>query len=340
MADPGTIFEIPQFEYTKPDGEKRTRLEMDQWLREQYPRPHWLRIRANKDFRLPKPISWDMKEIVLRHWILDEMVRCGLITGDVLGINASNSNDESELRQFTQKLSVFIQSGQAVQPQNSEGVDMSQFTPPPPPTMGAPTANAQNSNPSSFTPPGPPGPPGPPVPAGPAFVAPPPPTGSVPPTNYPSTPPSPPSFPPQAVQPPVSAPPTGTPPVTAAPQEERRGRRPKVQTQPNVPAPALVSPQTPTPSPSFTPPQFTPPTIGAVATSPAAVPDLGELIKKLDELSAVVKSLSKDNAILNYKLDIACLALSIVGRTVTQRPGTADVESWLKELGITGPKAP
>lgn len=209
MSDSGGI---PEIQYNHPDGNRRSRVEMDQWLREKLPKVHWLRIIASRTFGLPKQVSWDMREIVLRHWLLDELVRRQLIEGDQLGVNATTSNDENELRQFTQRLAAFIQMGQAVQPQHAEGVDMNGYTPPPPPVMGGAPQQQPNGQPAAY-PPGPPQPPGPPpgVPqmAGPPQGYPQPPQPPGPPQQYAQPPQAPPPGPPMG--PPGYAPPPGVP---------------------------------------------------------------------------------------------------------------------------------
>lgn len=320
MSD--TITEIPPFDYLKEDGTKRSRIEMEKWLREKYPRIHWLRIRANKDLGLPKQISWDMKEIVLRHWMLDEMIRREYITGDVLGVNGTQSNDDSEIRQFIQRLAAMIHSGNAVQPQYTEGVDMSNFTPPPPPSMGN-VEQAQGSGPT-FKPP--------PAPTGPAYAAPP---------SVMTSPPGPPA---------ISMPP---PEASSGPKRGRRPAQPIAPAVTNAPDPEV--PQVT----NFVPPvgtqQFVPPpsvAIGHVSPANGVAPEaasadvaemkslVASLTKEVSGLTAAIKSLAKDNAILNYKLDVSAVALSVIGRTMTQRPGAADVEAWLGEMGIKIPKAP
>ena len=181
MGAPETL---PDLQYQKPDGSPFTRLEMEQQMRDVWPKVYWLRIKANKIYGLPKQPSFDMKEAVLRHWVLDEMARRGQIVGDQVGVNVQSYNDDNEQRQFIQRLTAMIQAGQAFAPKEGEGVDMSnlpqqppvpangqmapqQFAPPAPP-MGVPQNYAPPAGPPGFAPPAPPfAPPGmaPPPPA-------------------------------------------------------------------------------------------------------------------------------------------------------------------------------
>jgi hypothetical protein len=309
MADPNTVTEIPPFEYDS-NGKPRTRLEMEQWLRDKYPKIHWLRIRANKDLGLPKQISWDMKEIVLRHWMLDEMVRRKYILGDVLGVNSTQSNDEAETRQFIQRLASMIQAGNAIQPQYSEGVDMTTFQPPPPPTMGVPVGDKPTTQTTQVGTP-------PPLPPPPTF--------------------------PQAGKAPVVLPtPPGAGPAAEA-TPAKRGRRPSKAV--DTTATEIVE------MPAKAENVFVPPSVNVVPMASPFSPapthsavthtEIGADVKKeIDDLRAVINGLKKDNLALNYKLDVACVALAVLGRTMTGKPGTASVESWLGELGVKLPEIP
>ncbi len=167
---------IPELDYRHPDGRLLTRLEMDQEIRAKWPKIHWLRIRANTAYGLNKHACHGMTEIVLRHWTLDEMVRRGQIIGDQVGISLSNYEDETEKRQFTQRLAAMIHAGQAITPKEGEGVDMSNMpqVPPPPVMTNGQTPFApppMGPVPAGYQPPaGPPGgfqPPAPPFAAGP-----------------------------------------------------------------------------------------------------------------------------------------------------------------------------
>lgn len=281
--------EIPELQCNHPDGTKKSRMEMDQWLRKEVPKVHWLRIIACRTLGLPKQASWAMPEIVLRHWFLDELLRRQAITGDLLGVSATAFSDENELRQFTQRLTALIQAGHAVQPQHAEGVDMNGYTPPPPPVMGGvPQQNGQNGQ--QAYPPGPPQPPGPPgVPMGPPqqqYAQPPQPPGPPgPPQQYaqPPQPPGPPGPPmqqqsyapppgvPMQPQPPMSGPPQPPAPIGppgAPPQQAggRGGRKAKQDgASQGAPPAAPVPPMGPPGAPqgNFAPQGFQPAPVGA-----------------------------------------------------------------------------
>ncbi len=264
MSDSGGI---PELQCSHPDGRPRTRLEMDEWLRKEIPKVFWLRIHACRTLGLPKQISWDMREVVLRHWILDELIRRQLIVGDQLGVNQNASNDESELRQFTQRLAALLQTGQAIQPRHTEGIDMNGYTPPPPPMGGVPQQPQQ----TAYTQP-PPAPPGPPMGPGGYPSAPPGPPPGPPQYQQPQQPPSPPAGPPGYAPPPAGVP-MGPPPMQAgpapmgppaagppAPPGGRRGKRADAPQQQMAPPPAgPVPPMNPGAPQGFAP-------VGAVPT--------------------------------------------------------------------------
>lgn len=356
MAEPGGI---PDLSYCHLDGTPRTRLEMEQWLRSEVPKVHWLRIIANRIFHLPKQISWDMREIVLKHWLLDEMVRQRFITGDVLGINSNASNDESELRQFTQKLVALIQSGQAVQPQHSEGIDMTSYTPPPP-SLGITTPNGQPNTPPSFS-----SPPGPPM------------APSMPQYQQAPTPPTLPSYSPSS--PPISAPPMNGPPMgppTSPPNvpapiaPPRRGRPPKdpsaVQQQvapSSTPAQALTAPpgfsptvmpapQSQQESPRYAVPMPNIPGINTGGFAPLPVPttsaqvlpttapasELFKFEQKLDQLLNINKQQAEDIISLKRKVEIASMVTTILVRSIYHKEGSSDAAGLLAELGSPVPQ--
>ncbi len=362
MDEPSSI---PALNYCHPDGTPRTRLEMEQWLRSEVPKVHWLRIIANRIFQLPKQISWDMREIVLKHWLLDEMIRQRFITGDVLGINSNDSNNESELRQFTQKLVALIQSGQAVQPQHSEGIDMTSFTPPPP-SMG-PQPNGQPNMPSPMS--MPPGPPMAPVMPQQYQQAPAPPMAG--PSGY-GPPPGPPMSAPPMNGPPMGPPSSPPPGVAAAPTAPRRGRPPKDPSAHATPTPTVpqagppgytpVAPAQPqvTMSPS-TPPGFTAVTMPAVVSMPSVAgtfaplpaqvvqtPELSiksdqkaELLKleqKIDQLIELNKKQSTEVASLTRKVEMTSMVATILVRSIYQKAGSPDVAVLLAELGSPVPQ--
>jgi hypothetical protein len=350
---------IPAFQCSHPDGKPRTRIEMDQWIRKEVPKVHWLRIHASRTLGLPKQISWDMREIVLRHWILDEMLRRQLITGDSLGVNATVSNDEGELRQFTQRLAALIQTGHAIQPTNGEGIDMNGYTPPPPPVMGG--APAQQT----AYPPGPPAPPGVPM-APPGYQAGPPQYAGPPqgPPQYQAGPPQPPQGPPPGV--PMAPPPMGPPgappagpPQAAAPGPGRRAKRADAPAQaapPAAPVPPMGAPPGPPAPQGFAPAGYAAPAAPAGFAPPApayqqapqpAAPvqqqvaptvDLSVVLQKLDQLAAAVAQLTTNNAALSKKVEMLSMINTILGRGMYQKQGTADAAGFLTELGIPLPQ--
>jgi hypothetical protein len=367
MSDSGGI---PELQYQHPDGKPRTRLEMDQWLRKEVPKIHWLRIHASRTFSLPKQISWDMREIVLRHWVLDEMLRRQLITGDQLGVNATTSNDEGEIRQFTQRLAALIQAGQAVQPQNAEGIDMNGYTPPPPPVMGgSPQAAPQGYGP----PPGPPGPPGVPMgppgyqpqqaapPGPPQFQPPPGPPQAAP--QYAPPPSGVPMGPPQ-MQPPPMGPPQGPPAGPPAPTHGRRARKeaapqaappaapvpqmgptgapqgfaPAGYAQPQAPqvAPPQYAPQVPQAAPQFQP-SLQPQAMQAPQPQAPSI-DLSALTQKLDQALGAIQQLAASNAALSKKVEILSMINTVFVRGLYQKQGTPDASGLLTELGVALPQ--
>lgn len=356
---------IPGMQYAHPDGTRKSRLEMDQWLRKEIPKVHWLRIHACRTFGLSKQISFDMREICLRHWILDEMVRRNFIAGDLLGVNTNSSNDEGELRQFTQRLTAMIQAGLAVQPQHAEGVDMNGYTPPPPPVpMGPPAAPAA---PGPSYPPGPPGPPqqqyqppGPPVqsyPPGPPAPPAGPPPGPPAPQYAPPAPMGPPSYAPPPASVPTAPPPMAAPPAPmgppAAPAAPRRGRRP-AEAAPVAPPPAApMPPGAPAP---FAPAGFAPapqgyappPPAAPMMQAPVAPPqqvqemapevDLTPVLQRLDALAAQNTALQQQNMALTKKVEMLSMVTTVVCRGIYQKQGNADVAAFLTELGIPLPQ--
>lgn len=367
MADTGGI---PELLYAHPDGRPRTRLEMDQWLRSEVPKVHWLRIIAARVFSLPKQVSWDMREIVLKHWLLDEMIRRQVITGDQIGVNANSSNDEGELRQFTQRLANFIQLGQAVSPQNAEGVDMSGYQPPPPPHMGGQPPAPPNGQYAG--PPGPPPPPPPPQGPPQGYAQPPQPQQQyappMPPQQQYQQPPAPPMMAPPGYAPPPPAgpqmqgPPMGPPPGVpqgAPPQHPAatttgRSRRtkeqvaaaggppapPQQQQLPMSPPPGAPQGFIPAPQPGMAPPLPQQPFAPAPAPSPVQAPqyaappvsaNLGALETQVAALTALVQELLR-----KQKLD--SMLLTIVARAIYQKQGSGDAAAFLTELGMPLPQ--
>src|SRR5687767_12628994 len=122
-------------QYQKQDGSRFTRVEMEQQIRETWSKLYTKKIRSSKDFGLDKKPAMDMPAGFLIHWMLDEMIRRGLIDGDLAGVNVNNYTDQNEKQHLSQRVQALVQSGQALSPKQGEGFDMTQFPAPPPPPM-------------------------------------------------------------------------------------------------------------------------------------------------------------------------------------------------------------
>lgn len=336
VAQPGSI---PDLKYAKADGTLFERIEMEKQMRETWPKVHWLRIKANKIYGLQRQAAWGMLEPVLRHWVLDEMVRRGQVSGDILGVNVQSHEDENEQRQFVQRLVALVQAGKALIPQEGEGIDMSQFPPNPTPPGPAPNGSGQ---PQSYSPPQPPPtqiPPGygtqaaPPMPQHP---------------QYPTPPPSsfgPPGFQPQGVPQPPAPP---TPPVAGAPapgpgrgRGRGRGGAPETAVQP-APTPAAQVPPMAAPAPAPAPipsapiaaaPAWAPlPAPPAPTGQAAPIPSDGSA-QKIERLSIQIAELSAMVTALSQKIDLASRVATVVGRAMFQKDGELDAGLFLKEIG-------
>ena len=340
MAESTTI---PELVCIHPDGSKRSRLEMDLWIRENCPKVHWLRIISSRTYGLAKQYTFDMKEIVLRHWLLDELVRRGHIHGDMVGVNPQTHNDETEARQFTQRLMVLVQNGQACQPKSEEGIDMTAFNAPPPPVL------TPNGTPSSTAPATPAGPSFGPAPGAPTML----PSMSGPPQNF-------------APAPSPSGPAPSVPTPAASNRAQRRGSQRGANSEPPVAVPP-ASPVPPVEVPVTAPLMPPVPVVGVVApmpvptmntpniplpnvSMPGAVSVAGNdksidfLKEKVSNLGDAVDKLMGGTAVsidgikeLNRKIDQLSMAMTILSRAIYQKQGTADLEEWLKELGFTLP---
>lgn len=219
--------------FKNADGSKLTRIEMEQQIRQVWVQRSVKKLRAGMEYGLPNKQAQDLKPAPLLHWLLDEMVRKGQITGPLLDVNPYNG-DGNEEEQLIQRLTALIEQGHALKPDNSEGLSMS--TPfPAPPAPG-----------QIWAPPAPPGhAPPPPPPPGPAAYAPPPQMSTFGPP--PGAPPAPVGFAPPPPPPGAPmAPPTmmGAPPAEA-PKAGRRGRPPGST---NAPAQAPASMAMPIPN--------------------------------------------------------------------------------------------
>lgn len=373
MSDSGGV---PELQCLRPDGRPRTRLEMDEWLRKEVPKPHWLRIHASKTLGLPKQIAWDMKEILLRHWILDELIRRQLIVGDLLGVNQNAHNDEAELRQFSQRLMALLQAGLAVQPRHGEGIDdMNGYTPPPPPMGGVPQQPQQTAYQGPPTPPGPPGPPMGGYPSAPPG-----------PPQFQQQPPGPPPGPPGYAPPPAGVPmapppmqsgpaPMGPPVGPPAPTGGRRGKRadaPQQMMPPTGPVPPMNpgvpqgfapvgAPQAPQ---GFAPQIMSNPMVpgvqgvpqGGMASTlaqpsqtfqqaPAPQPqqqapqvDLSSIHTKLDQVLNHLNSLAARNAVLERNVALLSTVVVLVARSMFQKQGAMDATTFLTEFEIPLPQ--
>lgn len=367
---------IPELEYQKPDGSLLTRLEMEQQMRSVWPKIHWIRIKANKIYGLPKQAAFDMREVVLRHWTLDEMTRRGQVVGDIAGVDAQTYNDDAVTRQFIQRLQYLIQTGQAITPQEGEGIDMSNFVPPPPP-MGAPNMGPPNGQPQqmAFQPPvqGPPQGYAPPMPGAMPPTAPPqpqmpaaPPHGFAPPAQPQGyAPPMPGAGMPQMPQTPVPPMP-GAPPQQQAAPAQGGGRRkrgggdaapqqaapvPPMPSGPPGAPPQNFAPQGPPQGPQgFAPPPpqgFAPqPPQGFAPQPPPAAPQMQAQApaedpatqKKLDQILANQNQIIAGQSKLVQEWAILQAGLATWLRATYQRPGAPDLKATLTELGIQFPQ--
>lgn len=211
---------------TQSNGDLFHRLEMEQQLREKIETVHERRLLAIEPYGLEHKVAYDMKPVTVTHWILDEMIRRGLINGEEIGVGSTlgSDNHPESFKQFGQRLALFIENGWAVSPHKAEGIDMSKYPPAPP--VGVPP-NGQTA-PAVFAPPAPPAIPpapgsaAPPAASAPAYAPPGPPAPPAAPTM--AAPPAPPAAPPMApaaaaavAVPPTAAPATAppAPPATA-----------------------------------------------------------------------------------------------------------------------------
>lgn len=372
----GIDLDIPELNFQKPDGSRPSRIEMEEQMRKVWPKIHWIRLKASKIYGLPRQAAFDMREATLRHWTLDEMIRRGQITGDVSGVDAQTYNDDASARQFIQSLQYLIQSGQAITPQEGEGVDMS-FVPPPPP-MGGQPAGAPQQQPMSFQPPVQQGyaqqpqmPPGPPqhqpmMPPGapPQNFAPPMPGGAPPVPQY--APPTPGAGMPQMPSTPV-------PPMPGAPQmppqgagRRKRGGGESQQAAPVPPMPGPAGYAPPQPQGQFSPPgapppmppgapqgypsappqQFAPPAQGyqipqqqtAQVQQPQAAAVDVTLHQKLDQILANQQKILENDTRLSQEWSVLQAGLATWLRVTYQKTGAPDLRSILTELGIQFPQ--
>ena len=352
MAGPDSIPDL-QTVIAKSDGSLYNRVEAEQRIREQIPKIYHRRMLAKKQLGLPMAPAFDMKDVVLLHWMLDELTRQGKIVGEVAGVNVSSYGDENEQRQFSQRLTALIQSGQALQPKDGEGVDMNApgtppgnngapqqgFVPPAPPMgIGVPPGYQPPQPPQGFVPQGPPQgfvPQGPPQG---------PPQGYVPPQGPPQTftPQGPPMMPPgyapqQGVpQGPPMSPPQAAPQQPAAPPPARRTRKaateaPAQQAQAPAPqqqfAPLPQQAQIPLPQqPAFQ--QMAPAAPAQVSGPPV---DLGPLLQMIQQQGQQI-------AALTAKLNLMDMGIAVMVSAAYAKAGSTDLATRLKELGLQLPQ--
>lgn len=238
------------------------RLEMEQQLREKIETVHERRLLAIDPFGLEHKVAYDMKPVTVTHWILDEMIRRGLINGEEIGVGSTlgSDNHPESFKQFGQRLALFIENGWAVSPHKAEGIDMSKYPPAPP--VGVPP-NGQTA-PAAYAPPAPPvGPPaGPPA----AYAPPAPPApATAPPAAY--APPAPAAYAP-APTPGHVAPPAYAPPGPPAPPAA-----PAVHAPPAPPMAPVAAAPAPYAPPAMAVPPTAPPV--AAAATPVSMSDPG-----------------------------------------------------------------
>jgi hypothetical protein len=157
----GSKIGLVELKTTNEDGTLLSRLQMEEQLRKET--VYHRRLRAFK-LGLPNKIAQHMLPISVTHWLLDQWIQNGTITGEVLGIRSEFDADDNKeyVSQLTQRLKLFVEYGLAVTPNPGEGIDMSNFNnqvPGFPPMPPMPSNGGQG-----FTPPPPPPMPGMPMP--------------------------------------------------------------------------------------------------------------------------------------------------------------------------------
>lgn len=126
----GSKIGLVELKTTNEDGTLLSRLQMEEQLRKET--VYHRRLRAFK-MGLPNKVAQHMLPISVTHWLLDQWIQKGTITGEILGIRSEFDADDNKdyLRQLTQRLVQFVEHGLAVKPNPGEGIDMSQFNAPP-----------------------------------------------------------------------------------------------------------------------------------------------------------------------------------------------------------------
>jgi hypothetical protein len=302
----------------KPDGSQYTRLEREQQVRELKSTLKWAELAFSAG--VEKRLAYGTPPIYVLHSVLDEMVKKKKCSGEKIGFKLDQvlAQHAQTIQEFTAKLGLLVQSGQAMPPQEGEGLTMSNGYPPPP-TPPIPSNGQQQAagyppppppppNTQQFAPPAPPAPPPPPPgyappQAPPQYAAPP----SPPAPPAPPMPPAPP-VPQQAAQVPVPPGPPVPPPPPQQAAPQHGGRRSKKQTVPDAP-----------PAPAYVPPM--PGVPQAVMPMPAADP--GALQQVLDNQNKIMAMLQDMRGQLNgvsYWQKCADPILALVGRIAWHEP--------------------
>ena len=115
------------------DGSLFSRIEAEQWFRHHLERLEW-RLLARRRYGLEHKHIFDALHITALHMLLDAMVARGELAGEVLGVQPGVDSEGPELEKFKQRLAAFIASGQAMIPEEGDGIDMTdinKFNPPP-----------------------------------------------------------------------------------------------------------------------------------------------------------------------------------------------------------------
>lgn len=150
----GRPTKIPSLEMSRPDGSLFSRTEMEAQIREKWRGHQPKRLRAINPYGLASKIAYDTPTIVILHWLLDEMVKKKEIIGERLGVDIPSPgyyDDPEKFNQFKQRMLLAIEHGHALQPEEGEGINMSDMKSAPPPALPGIPPNGQSGG--AFTPP-------------------------------------------------------------------------------------------------------------------------------------------------------------------------------------------
>lgn len=240
---PGAI----ELQTSKENGHPKNRYEMETWLRDNIQTAQEKRLKAI-EMGLPAKVAYDMKLISVIHWILDRLIDEGRVEGDKLEVSSDLGfdNNKDNFDQFTQRLAIFIENGQAATPIDGEGIDMTKMNTPPAPPIPGQNQNGTSQN--TFVPPTPP----------PMGAQQPPQQQGSPQPPAPPAPPSPGGQQPgqQPPQPSSAAPQPPSPPVPGVPAQQGTAPQPPMPAAPSAPQ---QSPQPPSPQGAPMPPTAQPP---------------------------------------------------------------------------------